>query len=227
MQMKFRMVFGVLAAALCTHVAAEDKDKSDARDGLTMPYQPAFWRYVAAAAGRSAYDLDCVPGTSIPCNEKDGAAFKIAAGGKFNNTLGVEIGYVNLGDVDITDAVGHGHTRAQGANLSVVGSARVFDGVAINAKLGTVYGWTRSQVRAVNNSCVLGTVPESVCKHTEDGRGFGLSYGAGVSAGIGPHLQLRLDWDRYRFRFAPSDAFHLNGGERDIDFWSVGFNVLF
>ena len=226
MQMKFRIAFGVLAAMMCMHAAAEDKDKSDARDGAVMPYQGAFWRYVGVTAGRSKYHLDCVPGTSIPCDEKD-TAFKVATGGQFNDALGLEIGYVNLGEVDIVDLGGIGRTKAQGANLSVVGSARVFDRVAVNAKVGAVYGWTRSQVRAVNNSCALHTVPESACNHTEDNRGLGVSYGAGVTAGISPRVQLRLDWDRYRFWFAPSGEFHLNGGQRDIDLWSAGFDFLF
>jgi hypothetical protein len=77
---------------------------------------------------------------------EDHSAFKLAAGGKFNSRLGVEIAYVNLGDVALPSF--QAHQKAQGADLSLVASAKVFDRVGINAKIGGVYGWTHTQLRA-------------------------------------------------------------------------------
>jgi OOP family OmpA-OmpF porin len=224
--MRIRNVVAIVAAVLSTQIAAQDNEKAVPTIVWRMPYEPSFWHYIAATAGHSAYDLDCVPGASFPCNERDASAFKLAVGGNFNGMLGLEIGYVNLGNVDI-NAIGPGNTNAQGANLSIVARTPPLSGVSLSGRLGTTYGWTRNQVRILDNTCALGLAPESSCKQSHSERGFGLSYGAGLSVGIAPNVDVRLDWDRYRFQFSQLNSFQLNGGERDIDMWSLGFNVSF
>jgi OmpA-OmpF porin, OOP family len=226
--MKSHKIIAIVAVLVCTQAAAQGANVPEAGNGWQMPYQSAFWRYAAVTVGRSVYDFDCARPASLPCDTRDDSVFKLAAGGKFNSTWGVEISYVNFGDV--SPPALQAHTRAQGANLSLVASAKVFDRVGINAKIGGVYGWTRSRLRAANISCILGTGPDVGCNLSQSDRGFGASYGAGLSARVAPRVELRLDWDRYRLPFGKDGLFSQFarvGGKRDVDMWSVGFNVLF
>jgi OOP family OmpA-OmpF porin len=222
--MRLQVVFAVAASAACLQVAAQDENPSQASH-WQMPYRPEFWRYASLSAGRSAYDFDCLHDTNLPCDEMDTSAFKIAAGGKFNGTLGIEIAYVHLGDVSLPRL--EGHTRAQGINLGFVAGVTVFDRIGANARIGSVYGWTRSALREASNSCILGRLPDAACNLSQSDRGFGLSYGAGVSGRIAPRVELRLDWDRYRLPFADEEFFSGAGGRRDVDMWGAGFNFLF
>lgn len=158
-----------------------------------------------------------------PAVRRDRSAFKLAAGGKFNSNWGLEIGYVDLGDV--SPPAFKARTRAQAANLSLVASTTVFDRAGINAKVGGVYGWTRSQLTITTNTCLLR--PNPTCDLSQSDRGFGVSYGAGLSARVAPHVELCLDWDRYRLPFGEIGFFERVGGEHDVDMWSVGLNILF
>lgn len=68
------------------------------------------------------------------------------------------------------------------------------------------------------------------CNLSQSDRGFGASYGAGLSARVAPRIELRFDWDRYRFPFGKDGLFSnfaRVGGKRDVDMWSAGVNVLF
>lgn len=221
--MKSHKIIAIVAALVCTQAAAQGGNVPETGDAWQMPYQSAYWRYMAVTAGRSAYDFDCLP-AARPCDTTDHSAFRLAAGGKFSNTWGIEISYVNLGDVSLPASLSH--TRAQGANLSLIASTKVFDRVGINAKIGGVYGWTLSRLRATNISCILGE-PDRVCNFSQSDRGFGASYGAGLSARVAPRVELRLDWDRYRLPFVQDGVFARLGGKRDVDMWSAGFNILF
>ena len=226
--MKSHKIIAIVAAFICTHAAAQAANVPETGNGWQMPYQSAFWRYAAVTVGRSVYDFDCARPASLPCDTRDDSAFKLAAGGKFNSTWGVEISYVNLGDVSPPALLAH--ARAQGANLSLVASATVLDRVGVNAKIGGVYGWTHTQLRVANISCILDIGPDVGCNLSQSDRGFGFSYGAGLSARLAPRIELRLDWDRYRFPFGKDGLFNefaRVGGNRDVDMWSAGLNVLF
>lgn len=223
--MKLHKIIAIVAALVCTQAAAQAGNVPETGDGWQMPYQTAFWRYAAVTVGRSESDFHCVSGIALPCYAKDHTAFKLAAGGRLNGRLGVQIAYVDLGDVVLPSFLAD--QRAQGADLSLVASATLFDRMGVNARIGGIYGWTRTQLRVANISCILGTGPDIGCNPSRNDHGFGLSYGAGLSARVAPRVELRFDWDRYRFSFVQDGDFALLGGKRDVDMWSAGFNVLF
>jgi OmpA-OmpF porin, OOP family len=100
-----------------------------------------------------------------------------------------------------------GDVRAQGANLSLVGSIPLADNFSILGKVGGIYGWTRTR-----------TVVPGVPGGGEDG--LGLSYGAGLQYDINRKIGLRADWDRYRLKFA-------GGNKDDADLYSVGLIYKF
>src|SRR4051794_13969884 len=102
----------VAIGALALPAAAQTTSTSSTTvpDTWHMPYQQDFWNYIGATVGRSDYDTGCVPG--FDCST-DATGFKIVAGGKLYNILGMEIGYVNMGEADVAG----GSARAHGANI--------------------------------------------------------------------------------------------------------------
>jgi OOP family OmpA-OmpF porin len=221
--MKLQIVLALAATAAC-QVAAQDKNPSQASH-WQMPYQMEFWRYASVSVGRSAYDFECQHDTKLPCDENDKSAFKVAAGGRFAPAFGMEIHYVDLGDVSVPRL--QGHTSAHGVNLSLVAATTAFDRIDFNARIGTVYGWTHTRQRDASISCILDAPHDPTCNLSGRDHGFGLSYGAGLSTRIARQVQLRFDWDRYRLPFVEGRDFRGVGGERDVGLWSVGFKFLF
>ncbi|MEO8038911.1 MAG: outer membrane beta-barrel protein [Betaproteobacteria bacterium] len=167
--------------------------------GLRMPYHAGFWNYVGISAGKADYRGDCPSGTG--CEDEDTGG-KIYTGGKFNDWLGLELGYVYLGRPETLG----GRQDAQGLNFSVVGSVPIGTVVGLNAKVGTVYGWTNTQ----------GNVPVAYAGRDQ---GFGLSYGFGATVSVTKQVQLRVDWDRYHMPF--------RGRDDNVDMISAGVQYLF
>jgi OOP family OmpA-OmpF porin len=145
--------------------------------------------YVGLSLGRSRYSAPC-GATSFNCDSTDNSV-QISAGGMLGNFWGVELAYLDMGRI----ARGGGSTRARGLNLSVLGKAPVWQSVGVFGKLGTTYGRTETSANPASG----------VAAGSE--RGFGLSYGAGVSYDFTPQLSATLAWDSHDFRFA--------GGGRD------------
>lgn len=187
--------------ATTTSSTASSPSPSNLGEQWRWPYQREFWGYVGASVGRSDFrDVDCFSG--FACDRTD-TGFKIFAGGKMNNVLGLELSYINLGRADIAG----GNARAQGANISLVAGVPIGDRFGLNGKVGTTYGWTHTST----------SVPGY---DSGDDHGWGLSYGVGASYAITRATELRLDWDRYRFDFR-------GPGDRDVDLLSAGINYKF
>jgi OOP family OmpA-OmpF porin len=182
-----------------TLTLAQSATPRSADTGWTMPYQRQFWGYAGVSTGASDYHISCVgPGS---CDKTD-TGLKIFAGGKFNRWLAGELSWVRLGEVRLG---GGPSSHAQGINLSLLAGVPLGP-VNVNGKVGTTYGWTR-----IGGSPALGGGRE---------HDFGLSYGANVTYNIVRNVDVRLDWDRYRFDFS-------RNGTRDVDFFSVGLNLYF
>jgi OmpA-OmpF porin, OOP family len=139
--------------------------------------------YLGLNLGRSQFNVPC--GTiALLCDDKD-RSVDIYAGTMLGNYWGVEAGYLDMGRI----ARAGGQTKAQGLNLSLVGKAPLGSSFGVFGKLGTTYGRTETSA-AVGSGIVPGTE-----------RGFGLSYGAGVSYDFTPHISATLQWDSNDFRF--------------------------
>lgn len=169
-------------AALAASPVAQAQDSSTSRSFL-----PAKGRgYVGLSLGPSRYSAPCGV-TSFNCDSTDNSV-QISAGSMVGNFWGVELGYIDMGRI----SRGGGTTRAQGLNLSLVGKAPVWQALGVFGKFGATYGRTET-------SALLGS---GINNGSE--RGFGLSYGAGVSYDFTPRLSATLAWDSHDFRFAGS-----------------------
>lgn len=167
----------------------------DSSDKSWLPYtQNGYWGF---NLGVPDYEKNCTAGFS--CKDPD-VGGKIYIGGQFNRWLGLEVGYVNVGELKRNG----GDTSAQGVNLSLVGSVPINDVFSAFAKVGTTYGWTKTR----------GDVGDTGKKDD-----FGLSYGAGLGFNLTPRTQLLVEWDRHDFKFVDQRA--------EVDLYSVGLRFRF
>lgn len=138
--------------------------------------------YLGASIGRSNHDLPgCLPGSSCDDNSD---TYKAFIGGTITPHLGLELGYVHLGDLDRNN----GEVKAQGANLGVVGFLPLAKSLTLLGKIGGLYSWTRT----TSNNAGVPTGKEN---------SLGLSYGVGIQWDMVNDWALRGDWDRYRIKY--------------------------
>ena len=162
-----------------------------------IPY--TSYGYVGLNLGKSEYNTPCVAGFS--CDNPQFAG-KIYTGGLLNRIVGLEVGYINLGNANRNG----GRAKAQGANLSVVGNLPI-GWFNTFAKIGTTYAW--SEITADPASGVLVGKQDA----------FGLSLGAGVGFDLTRDIQLLAEWDRNRIKFV--------SGRDAVDLYSLGVKYKF
>lgn len=170
-------------------------------DTWRMPYQSGFWGHAGLSLGQSKLDDACIAGFS--CDDKD-QAFRLYAGGRFNNAVGLEVGLLNMGKFDR----GGGRTDGWGADIALVAGFPIGANSAIFGKLGAIYARTE-----VDGS------PAAVGLNPGKERGFGPRYGIGGQIGFTPQWALRADLDRYRMPFP--------GGKEDVDTAMLGVQYTF
>ena len=159
-----------------------------------IPYSTAG--YIGVNVGRPDYELGCVGGFS--CSDSS-TSFNIYTGGMFNQYLGAEVGYVNLGKM----RRGGGTSKAHGVNLSLVGRLPL-GAFNVFGKVGTTYGRTEVSASPLSG---IATGRES---------GWAGSYGAGVGYDLTPRSSIVLEWARYDMRFA-------GVGKREVNTTSLGY----
>ena len=156
---------------------------------------------VGLSLGRTRYAAPC-GATSFNCDSTDNSV-QIYAGAMPSDFWGVELGYLDMGRI----SRGGGTTKAQGLNLSLVAKAPLWQSLGVFGKLGTTYGRTES-------SALLGSGAGNGAE-----RGFGLSYGAGVSYDFTSRLSATLAWD--------SHEFHFSGGRDPVRSTSLGMQYKY
>jgi OmpA-OmpF porin, OOP family len=146
-----------------------------------MPYEKNFWSNFGINAGGAKYDRDC----SGSCDDKD-TGFKVYAGGKFRDWLGLEVSYLDLGSAQFNGTSEH----ARGLNVSAVLGIPLGGSSSIFAKGGATYG-----------RLTFGGDRET---------GWEPSVGLGAAIGINRNWQVRVDWDRLRFEAPGSGKDNVN-----------------
>jgi len=195
---------GIAAIGLAaTGVATAQTTRSTTTDTWRMPYQSGFWGHAGASIGQSTIDDACISG--FACDDKD-QAFRLYAGGRFNNAVGLELGVLNMGKFDR----GGGRTDGWGIDLALVAGFPIGANSAIFGKLGTIYGRTEVEGSPAAVAAGLRTGKE---------RGWGPRYGIGGQVGLTPQWAVRADYDRFRMP--------LPGGKEDVDALMLGVQYTF
>lgn len=187
-------------AALAVAVGAALPAVSAAQStGWQMPYERGFWGHAGLSLGGAELDVTCPAGS--PCDTKE-QAFRAFAGGRFNNAIGGEIGYIRFGDFQR----GGGETDIEGIDLALIAGIPFGNNWSVFGKLGGLY----------SSVDVAGTAPGLL---TGKENGWGWRAGLGVQMGITDNWAIRADLDRFRVA-AP-------GGDEDIDTFMLGAQYTF
>lgn len=157
--------------------------------------------YVGLSIGQSSFGAPCVSG--FACDRKD-TGYKFTLGRQTSANLGGELSLIEFGQMQR----GGGNTKAQGANLSLVGRLPLGADFGAFAKVGATY--SRSTTDASNLSGLA----------TGRASGWGASYGAGLSYDLTPHWTMLAEWERHRVRFAGDSG-------NDVDSARLGVNFRY
>jgi OmpA-OmpF porin, OOP family len=189
----------VLAAlALGAGLPAAGWAQQQGGTGWTMPYERGFWGHAGLSAGGAEFDADCVAGFS--CDTSD-QAFRAFVGGRFNNTVGAEIGYIRFGDF----RRGGGETDAEAFDLALIAGIPFGNNWSVFGKLGGAY--TEVDVTGAG-------VPNG------NEKDWGWRAGIGVQMGITENWAVRADLDRFRLRMP-------GGGRENVDTLLIGAQYTF
>jgi hypothetical protein len=161
------------------------------------------------AGGRSYLGLNLAPSRSAACSsialtcENTQPAVQVRSGTMFSNFWGVELAYSNASRV----ARLAGDAPAQGLTVSLLGRTQLMPSVGLYGRLGTTHG--RGEPTAMNPA-----------RSAYGDRGFGLSFGAGLSFDFSPRLSATVQWDSV-------DAQATTGGRDPVRSTSLGLKYRY
>lgn len=167
------------------------------------PWRGDFWGYVGVNGGETKFRTECNRTiTQLECDRKD-TGFKVYAGGRMSEVLGLEVGYTDFGRIRASG----GETDAWAIPVSLTAGVPIGSRFNAFGKVGGLYGRT--------------DVTASLDSLTETGNksGWGWTYGAGASFAVTPTIAIRADWDRYKLDFS--------SGRKDVDMLSAGVQFRF
>jgi OOP family OmpA-OmpF porin len=193
----------VFAVALAAPALAQQQNppasSSTGASGMRMPYESGFWGHVGFGVGRSRLQSDCIGG--FACDSRDNA-WRFYGGGRFNNTFGAEVGWLDLGKFQR----GGGLTEARGLDLAATAGMPIGQNSSVFLKAGA----------AVMRTEVSGIAPGLATGADTD---WGPRIGIGAQIGLSPQWALRADLDRYRLDF--------RSGKTNVDTLTVGAQYSF
>lgn len=166
------------------------------------PWQGDFWGYIGASAGESKFDSECDRLIVTACDKKD-TGFKVYAGGRMSEVLGLEVGYTDFGSIRASG----GETDAWAIPVTLTAGVPFGERFGVFGKVGGLYGRTDVDVG-----------PTSLFERGHKS-GWGWTYGVGATFAFTKTLQARVDWDRYKLDFV--------GGRRDVDMLTAGLQMRF
>jgi OmpA-OmpF porin, OOP family len=159
---------------------------------ITAPPPQGVWlpggrSYLGLNLGRSRSSVAC-SSTALTCDDSFRST-QFYTGTMLGNFWGVELAYADTRR--LTRAAGE---PREGLTLSLVGRTQLAPSLGLYGKLGTNYGRNDSSAFAAARAA------------SALDRGFGLSFGAGLSYDFTPRLSATLQWDTTE---------PLSGGARD------------
>ena len=122
-------------------------------------------------------------------------------GGRFNDILGAEVGWVDFGDFPR----GGGETTARGIDLKLLAGVPLGENASVFGKAGLAY------LRTSVGGTGLATGRQN---------DWATTYGIGAQVGLTKNWAIRGDIDRYRVQFP-------GGGKDNIDTYMLGAQYRF
>lgn len=162
--------------------------------------------YAGAGLGLSSYssdEFDNLEEPGITFDKKD-SGFKFMVGGQISPNFAVEAGYVSLGKAKLSANGVNARASVEGTGLFIdlVGIAPISGDVSLFGKIGIFNGKVAGKASANGES-------ESASESGTD-----VKFGFGVSYALSKSVDLRGEWERYRFK--PEDI------KINVDLLSVG-----
>lgn len=170
-----------LAAMLLCTLTLPAAAQGDSRTGMRGP---GTGRHsIGLNLGTARYQVGCglLPG----CDTTDRSVYLYGRSMR-SDYWGAELGLLDLGSIER----GGASTSARGVNLSLIGRAPLGASFSGYGKLGVSYGRTSTSA----------TAGSGIAASRE--RGFGVSYGLGLSWDFSPRMSAVVEWDSYDLRFA-------------------------
>ncbi len=163
--------------------------------------------FAGASVGQASFDISCPTGLS--CDEKD-TAYKIYGGLEVNEYISMEVGYVNLGEAEVTDTTSS-TASAHGMMMQIVGTYALNPSVTLIARGGM-------NVLNYEIDGPLAGTPNN----NEGDTDVAWSLGLGAQYNLTKSMGLRMEWERY-FKVGDADT----TGESDIDLITAGIVFKF
>jgi len=120
---------------------------------------------------------------------KDSTTWEVGAGYRFNKSVGIEVGYVDLGNFNYDGTYlgtpDHGTVKNTGYKLAVTGFVPIDNRFEAYGKLGA-FRWEST------DNDVFGGAPSTYKRS-----GSNALYGLGIQTALNPRLDMRLEWERY------------------------------
>ena len=186
--------------------------------------------YVGAGAGYSrvkfndnAFAVAGATASSLSKDESD-TGFKLFGGYQFNQNIGVELGYVDLGRFNATrtvtaPAAGTVATniRTSGGFLDLVGTLPLQNNFSLLGKVGAIYSETKASLATTGAVALVAGVNRNP-KENETNFKLGLGAQYDFTKTVG----LRAEWERF-FKLGKTNT----TGEGDVDLYSLNLIIRF
>jgi OmpA-OmpF porin, OOP family len=165
-----------------------------------------LYNWVGASIGNTDFNYNNLSGITPGSIDNSGNGWKIYLGFPITKSIGLEVGYMDLGEASITGATGNtSNTRAKVYNFDLVGNYDFNESFSLLGKAG-IYRW------GMHSDTVIGGKGS-----TADDDGFDFHYGLGLQYNPNREIGLRLEWERFN-----NMGFKGTTGETDADLFSLG-----
>ena len=164
--------------------------------------------YVGGGLGINDYEQNC--DNTLTCGDDDPYAWDVFGGYLYNEYIGIELGYRDLGDVEFT---GTNNTMydvdTRGLSLGIVGFYPLADKWSLSSELGA-YNYEIENANKING------------KNWKNDN-FALFVGAGVGYNFTDNLKLQAKYRRYE----NLDAEYLNNLKMESNYWGLALSYRF
>ncbi|WP_164839152.1 OmpA family protein [Shewanella livingstonensis] len=166
--------------------------------------------YVGGGLGVNNYEQNCdQPGTKM-CGEDDPYAWDVFGGYLFNEYIGIELGYRDLGRAEWTDTNDRMYdVGASGVSLGVVGFYPLANKWSLSSEVGT-FSYLLENQQPINGQKLSDS-------------GVALFAGAGVGYNFTDNLKLQAKYRRYE----NLDADVLNNLKMESNYWGLELSYRF